>query len=294
MSFEKALISHKEYWREIFPNLHIGDVEYINSCEDFKLPQEFSDSLKSRMIKEGYFQIDPPNWDLKINEMASAVSGLVQMGLPTPMVFLFDEFWVIFRKLNNVATAILGEGYFRLPDFWAWHVDPKKQDSGWTPHRDKNFETLKTDGSPRSITFWIPLSISTPLNGCMYIVPAHRDRTYGTKNDSKWDFDLPSIRALPAAPGTIFCWNQAVLHWGSQCSENEKTPRISIAFEFQSKDAQPYNQPLMDPLSVPTFEFRLKLIAKQILQYQHMYPLSENVKNVATEILNNINGQIVN
>lgn len=288
MPFEKAFITDKEYWKKTFPNLHIEDLDYINSCQDFELPQEISDSLKSRMLSEGYFQINPPNWNLNINHMASAISELVQMGLPAPVAFLFDEFWVIFKKLNNVAASVLGVGYFRLPDFWAWHVDPQKQESGWAPHRDKNYETLNSDGSPNSITFWISLSISTPLNGCMYIVPANKDRTYGTKNDGTRDFDLTSIRALPAAPGTLFCWNQAVLHWGSQCSEYETTPRISVAFEFQSKAVKPYNQPLMDPRSIPSFEYRLKLIAKQILQYQHMYPLSENVKSVANEILINV------
>lgn len=288
MIFDKALISDKEYWRSAFPRLHIEDVNYINSSEYFNVPEALSNSLKQKMLKEGYFQIAPPDWDLNIGEMGHAVAEVVKMSFPTPMVFLFDEFWMIFRKLNNVAALLLGEGYLRLPDFWAWHVDPQKQESGWTPHRDKNYETLNSDGSPTAITFWIPLSISTPLNGCMYIVPANKDRTYGTKDDAKWDFDLASIRALPAAPGSVFCWNQAVLHWGSQCSESETTPRISIAFEFQSKNVRPYNQPLMDPQSIPSFEFRLRLIAKQILQYQHMYPLSENVKSVANEILNNL------
>jgi hypothetical protein len=279
-------ITKKEFWHSSFSNLHIEDVTFINENKNFEVTQIFKKILKEKIRKEGYFQIDPPDWEaINIPQMAEAVSELVKLGFPPPMAFLFDEFWVIFRKLNNIAVSVLGEGYLRLPDFWAWHVDPQKQQSGWKPHRDKNFNSLNPDGSPKSITFWIPLSISTPLNGCMYIVPANKDRTYGTENDSKWDFDLPSIRALPAAAGTIFCWNQAVLHWGSQCSESEKIPRISVAFEFQTGDVAPYNQPVTDPQTIPTFDFRLKLIAKQILQYQHMYPLSDNLKAFAHAIL---------
>jgi hypothetical protein len=286
MILDKKLNSKKDFWKSTFPKLHIEDDQFIKREVNFQVPQDFSILLKAKIKKEGYFQIDPPNWETtNIPQMAETVSEMVKLGFPPPMAFLFDEFWLIFRKLNNIAVSVLGEGYLRLPDFWAWHVDPQKQQSGWKPHRDKSFKSLNPDGSPRSITFWIPLSISTPLNGCMYIVPANKDRTYGTENDAKWDFDLPSIRALPAAAGTIFCWNQAVLHWGSQCSESEKIPRISIAFEFQSGDVEPYNQPVTDPQTIPTFDFRLKLIAKQILQYQHMYPLSDNLKAFAHTIL---------
>jgi hypothetical protein len=286
MILDIKLNSKKDFWKSAFPKLHIEDEQFIKREVNFQVPQDFSILLKAKIKTEGYFQIDPPNWETtNIPQMAETVSEMVKLGFPPPMAFLFDEFWVIFRKLNNIAVSVLGEGYLRLPDFWAWHVDPQKQQSGWKPHRDKNFKSLNPDGSPKSITFWIPLSISTPLNGCMYIVPANKDRSYGTENDAKWDFDLPSIRALPAAAGTIFCWNQAVLHWGSQCSESEKIPRISIAFEFQSGDVEPYNQPVTDPQTIPTFDFRIKLIAKQILQYQHMYPLSNNLKAFADEIL---------
>jgi hypothetical protein len=286
MIINKELISKKEFWRSSFPKLHIEDVGFINENLNFQVTQEITNTLKEKIKKEGYFQIDPPNWETtNISQMAETVSELVKLGFPTPMAFLFDEFWVVFQKLNNIAVSILGEGYLRLPDFWAWHLDPQKNQSGWGPHRDKNFKALYPDGMPKALTFWISLSISTPLNGCMYIVPANKDRSYGTENDTKWDFDLQSIRALPAEAGSIFCWNQAVLHWGSQCSDSEKTPRVAVAMEFQSGDIEPYNQPLMDPTSIPNFEFRLRLITKQILQYQHMYPLSDTLKEFAEKIL---------
>jgi hypothetical protein len=41
----------------------------------------------------------------------------------------------------------------------------------------------------------------------------------------------------------------------------------------------------MNPLGVPDFPMRLKLIAKQILQYQHMYPLSDEVRGIAEGIV---------
>jgi hypothetical protein len=282
---KKNKIFFKNYWNENFPSLHIEDSYFLNAHQNFDVNDKFGEALREIILEEGYFKIDPPNWNLNIIDMASAASKMAEMNLPIPLVFLFDEFWIIFLKLHNIAEAVLGKGYLRLPDFWGWHVDPQKKQSGWTPHRDKGYKSLNADGTPKSITFWIPLSASTPLNGCMYIVPANKDKNYGTPQDSQLNFDLPSIRALPAAAGSILCWNQAVLHWGSQCSERELQPRISVAFEFQSGDVAPYNQPIMDPRSIPTFEFRLKLIAKQILQYQHMYPLSQELRQLAITVL---------
>lgn len=275
----------RHFWIEKFNYLNIENNEFISSAKHFQINQKFEQEINDRMITEGYFQIEPPDWEMDFEIMSNIISILVNNNMPAVMAFLFDEFWIIFIKLNKIAEVILGKGYLRLPDFWAWHVDPKKKQSGWAPHRDKGYLSLNEDRSPKSITFWIPLSTSTPLNGCMYIVPANKDRTYGTELDSKWNFELSSIRALPALPGTIFCWNQAVLHWGSECSERTISPRISVAFEFQSGNVDPFNEPLMDPLTVPRFELRLKLISKQLLQYQHMYPLSKRMQSISMKIL---------
>ena len=43
---------------------------------------------------------------------------------------------------------------------------------------DKGRRALFEDGSPKSLTTWIPLSNATALNGCMYIVPALHDPTF--------------------------------------------------------------------------------------------------------------------
>jgi hypothetical protein len=57
-----------------------------------------------------------------------------------------------------------------------------------------------------------------------------------------------------------------------------------MAFEFQRGDVAPFNQPMLPPLWVWPLEPRLWLIAKQILQYKHMYPLSPEMEQVAQEM----------
>jgi ectoine hydroxylase-related dioxygenase (phytanoyl-CoA dioxygenase family) len=144
---------------------------------------------------------------------------------------------------------------------------------------------LYSDGTPKSLTVWIPLTNATPLNGCMYIIPANRDKTYNTSDENEWKFDYPDVRALPGQAGNVFVWNQAVLHWGSRTSRFAEEPRISVAFEFQRADVPPFNQPLLNPKHLPSFEARLKLIAKQLLQYKHMYPLSPAMEQFSQNVL---------
>jgi hypothetical protein len=274
-----------DFWRAKAPELHIEDPAYIQSLTLLGLNDEMGARLRQAVKEEGYFQLSPPQWDLPIDLMARTLGQFAEEGLPLPLAFVYDEFWLIFIKLTKVVEAILGPGFKRLPDFWAWHVDPSKGESGWSPHRDKGFMSLRADGSPKSFTLWLPLTEANTHNGCMYMVPANRDPTYGTPNDKEWRFAYPDIRALPAAAGSIIGWNQAVMHWGSRSSPLANGPRVSLALEFQAGDVEPFNQPLMEPLTIPNFEMRPRLIAKQILQYQHMYPLADDARIFAEGLI---------
>jgi hypothetical protein len=269
------------FWQGFAPKMHIGDVNFLNSQAVFDIDENAVETARASLKKEGYFEILPPRWGLPISGMADLVVKLEDNGLPTPFSFIYDEFWCLYFRLNKLLAGVLGQGFLRLPDFWTWLVDPKRSQSGWRPHRDKDFRSLFDDRSPKSVTIWIPLTDTDPLNGCMYIVPADRDPTYGTSHDRERRFEYSDIRALPAKAGTVFCWTQAVFHWGSHACERAKIPRISAAFEFQSARVPPYNEPLTNPYEIPNFSFRMRLIAKQILQYQHMYPLAPEIEAMA-------------
>ena len=111
------------------------------------------------------------------------------------------------------------------------------------------------------------------------------DPTYGTPRDAEWKFGLPAIRAQPAEPGDFFIWNQAVLHWGSRPSWRERESRVSMAFEFQRMDCRPFNGPIIRPKIPMPFDMRLRIIAKQVLQFRHMYRIDPGVERMAIDLV---------
>ncbi len=271
-----------EFWRGRAPSFHVGDDAAFRAAQPFRPGNAAVEDFTGRLMQEGYFRLNH-GFGLDMAAMANLIRGLSAEGIPPVFAFVYDEFWAPFLALDALYGNVLGP-YGLLPDFWAWNVAPAKGDAGWKPHRDNGYRSLRPDGSPISLTTWIPLSDATPLNSCMYIVPADCDPTYGTPNDKDWQFELPSVRALPAAPGDVLIWNQAVLHWGSRGSWREQQSRVSIAFELQATNAPPQRAPMLPPGQLPSFGLRLALIGKQMLQYQHMYRLDPALHRLATEL----------
>lgn len=272
------------FWRQALPELSVN--ARLSAATTVPRPSNAAVDLASRrMSLEGYFQESDKELVVLSAALASAIERLRELGLPPVFVFLFDEAWLAFFRQHAMIASFLGANYQILPDFWAWRIDPAAGQAGWRPHRDKGGWALAADGAPLSLTMWIPLTPATPQNGCMYILPANRDPVYNTPEEKSWRVDYPAIRALPAEPGQYLCWNQAVLHWGAQSSPFAETPRMSMALEFQRKDVAPFNRPLLGNLPNLSFDSRLKLIAKQILQYKHMYPLPAPLQALAQQLL---------
>ena len=273
----------RDAWLLRAPHLHICEDAFSQSVSAFQPGVSLVADLTQRLRHDGYFQI-AHDFGLDWPKMAETVRHFSAAGVPPVFCFLYDEFWAPFHAMHAMYAGLLGP-YGFLPDFWIWNVDPLKGEAGWKPHRDRGHMALREDGSPVSLTTWIPLSNATPLNSCMYVVPAHADHNYGTPHENVFDFELPSIRALPAKPGDILVWNQAVLHWGSMTSSRATESRISMAFEFQANNSKPFNRPILPPETPVPFEMRLRLIAKQLLQYRHMYALDPDLEQVAAKLV---------
>jgi hypothetical protein len=273
----------REFWRDLCPDMSIE-----RDATSIAAAVGNTQVLLSDLKREGYIQAAGAFPEERISPIREAVTTLSQRGIPLPFAFVYDELWLAFQGISALLTTVLGEGYRALPDFWVWHVQPNENASGWGPHRDRVQPTLDPDNSPHTLTVWLPFTDATPLNGCIYVLPALFDQRF---EERRWDGEgnnvvqnPQDIRALPATAGSLLAWNQAILHWGSRGSRLGGGPRISAAFEFQRGDHAPFNSPLLDPGRVPPFSERLGLIGKQVLQYRHMYPLSDDIAAIATSL----------
>lgn len=278
------VVVQPEYWTSLNPDLTINGNR--QDSDSLAISDEQLARVSHNMIVEGYFQIDQLLAVDQVRRLAHAVIRLHERQCPPVFVFVYDEFWMICVRLAPLLRTVLTDDYRQLPDFWVWYVDPKTQATGWRPHRDKGFGSLLPDGAPKSLTMWIPLTDATPLNGCIYVVPAHLDPSslYVDKEDKRMPENLQDVRALPIAVGGVLGWNQAILHWGGRSSQRAPEPRISFACEFQRGDVEPYNRPLLDPHQPPPFEQRLGLIGKQVLQYRHMYGFSDTLSSLGEQL----------
>ncbi|CAN1212341.1 hypothetical protein TUMEXPCC7403_19185 [Tumidithrix helvetica PCC 7403] len=262
-----------EFWLEIAPELSITN--FANSPEDkVDLSPEQLQIFIDRIKEEGYFQIDDLIPIAAIEQLRVGIERLRNAGIRPVFILVYDQVWQLFQRLSPLLSAILGDNYRQFPGFWAWYIDPQKSDRGWRPHIDRTDSPLRSDRMTDTVNLWIPLTDATPLNGCMYIVPANLDPTYGSTErltEYHQGFDLQSIRALPAKAGSVLCWNGLVHHWGGSSSSHATHARISIANDFQRGDVPAYEQPLLDPLAQLSLSDRLGLVGLQALRYRHLY-----------------------
>jgi hypothetical protein len=275
---EGGQFHQREHWLSLAPGLHIGERSLFENVAHLELSPDLARAFKD----DGYLR-GSADWGLDVKLMADTVRALSAANLSPLFACLYDEFWYPFLKLHRLHGALLGGSYRLLPDFWILNVDPNKGEAGWRPRRDKGRTALFEDGSPKSLTTWIPLSTATPLNGCLYVVPAQHDPTYATADESEMKFEYQSIRALPADPGDFIVWNHALFHWGGRTSPQAAESRVSMAFQFQRADVPPFDSPLIDPLRVLPFEARIKLIARQLYRYRHLYELDPQLAQMASE-----------
>jgi hypothetical protein len=273
-----------EFWRSHFPDL---DLSSEVQAERYAGEMPYSDQQRlldsQRMAEDGYTQGSHPALTRLAPILANAARRCVELRLPPVFLFLFNDVWRAFYALTPAISHILASPLCGLPDLWVWYIDPASGGAGWAPHVDKGPYSLDRDGRPLSVTVWIALTEATPLNSCIYVLPASRDRDYLAPQHTS-GIDITHVRALPLSAGEWLCWNQALFHWGSASSRFAAEPRISMAFEFQRAGIAPFDQPAIPDPERLDFETKLRLIAKQILRYRNEYAVDPAVEQLARSL----------
>ena len=183
----------EEYWKSLCPECTVSNVSQpgkswpalqMGRCE----LQEFS----ARLDTDGYFSIgavdlpesNRPQYYDTVRKLAVAVAALVKHDWPASFVSIFDEAWLLAHLLSALVRESTG-GNELMMDLVAWHIDPTKGQTGFTPHRDRHFgldeQGAHVDASSWALTYGRGLntaSVRTDLESYWsrraVAIPAHQ------------------------------------------------------------------------------------------------------------------------
>ncbi len=252
-----------EFWRRLAPELTISDAQ-PGLCIERSTVQ--SEQERMRLINDGFLHLKQPGLDAPISAIASAMDRIVNAGLPAAFIGVYDETWSMIAQLNDVIGGLFDGQAAMVPDFWAVHPNTT---AGLTAQRKRASNGVFSDGTPKNVTVWMPLTDATPDNGCIYVVPAGQDRNYGKSKSDRANASLPGIRALPATAGDVLIWTGETYHWQARPDRhNQDGPLLSLTWEFQSRDAAALEGMLVESYPYMPFETRLGLLARQMPRHR--------------------------
>jgi hypothetical protein len=295
-----ALAHDPAYWKKLCPHLSIdgsGKLPRRKAVEERRPHKD----VAGRMREEGWAPYGEVLAAPARDVVKDAMDRVREAGWLPVYAFLYDQLWLAGRTpaLLDTVESVLGPGFRQIPDFWAYRIAVANNSHGYRPHREVNSPLLRPDGSPLSVTVWLPLNDATLDNGCMYVLPKHLDikppftpeqealyRANGLHNAI-----AHRARALPTPAGHALSWNHNLYHWGGFSSSRATHPRMSLAFEFLCGNINPaihehtrfdeenaWRPPLtFDPRGdLPNFRQRLFLVGRQVNRYYEI--LDDGVK----------------
>lgn len=249
------------YWSNISNELSKRNAEYQidHNILDY-------DDLAEHLKTQGYFissTLIPLNFCQKL---INGIDAVIKRGLSPTWALMLDEYWDMYRALDPLVSRMLGENFKFVTGNYVFVVPNTDNAGGWGVHRDLPLQnSLRKDGMPEIMSFWVALTDATPLNSCLYCVPASRDPNYPDNLTNCSVSRVEDIECLAVKAGQVIGLNHALLHWGSRSSSRGCSRRISLVFDMQRDDAQPYHHVRLDSKSCPTFEVKAAYVAHVIL-----------------------------
>lgn len=262
----------KADWRALCPDLTIGEkIETPEIAFDVRTLEETA----AHFWREGYLVLPSILPEDALLPIRSAMERLDQQGVPPVFIYLYDQPFALFGRLNALIRHFLGSNFAVLPNLWAWRL-AKEGARGWPPHRDCTAETVFDIGGDKilmSLSLWLSLSDVDEANGCMYVLPRRQEAHLKSAEPSVEQLLAAGARALPCPAGAILGWPQDLYHWGGTYGADAKGPRLSLSLEFQNCSFDPLAEPLLDLAALPDFEARRQLIVRQFDKYRHIDPV---------------------
>ncbi|MFT5007124.1 MAG: hypothetical protein ACI861_002051 [Paracoccaceae bacterium] len=248
-----------EFWRRLAPELTISDAQPLSLI---RRTSAQSNREKMRLVNDGFLRVKQPGFRSEMSQISGAMERIVNAGLPAAFIGVYDEVWSIIAQMNNVLDGIFDGKSQMVPDFWASHT---VSNASLAAGRRRAGNGVYSDGTPKNVTVWVPVTDATPDNGCVYVVPAGQDRNYGKPNPERADASLSGIRALAANAGDALIWTGETYNWQARPDRyGEDGPLMSLTWEFQCSKSKPLEGMLIDSFPYVPFETRLALLARQM------------------------------
>eukprot|EP00939_MAST-03C_sp_MAST-3C-sp1_P001037 g1037.t1 len=293
-------VQDPQYWRSLVPALHCGDDAFAKKIKALHFSERTFDDVKRKINREGFVYVESSqlSWEtpaVKNGDLAAAVMTLGKYGWPPSFVCMYDEAWSLVANISDMMKRCSGGNACNF-DILAWHIDPRKDEAGFSPHRDRQPEdvskTFRKDGSAKYTTCWIALADATPENSCLYMIPRFCDPGYldgddmsDEEEESKKAMKGPTgplwralsskeafqyIRAVPAPAGSAVVFTHRTIHWGSRGRDDFDRPRISFSFAASDDTFEaPYIS--RDNLPFPSVPLRLALTSAQQICYHDRF-----------------------
>lgn len=252
-------------WAALAPSLKLS-ASLAPSGEFVDFGQEEIQKHVSGIRNEGYLitkSLVPPETR---NSLINGIDELVSRRFNPTWALLYDDFWNLFMSMRPLAKSILGDNYKYVTGNYIFIVDNTDSASGWGVHRDLPFRnSIREDGLPDIMSLWVALTDATPLNSCLYCLPASRDPNYPHNLPNQSIQHVEDIECMAVQAGQVIGLNHGLLHWGSRSSSRGASRRVSFVFDIQRGDVPCYHEALLDPTSPITFEQRAAYVGHVLL-----------------------------
>ncbi|GMV22113.1 MAG: hypothetical protein AMXMBFR57_20620 [Acidimicrobiia bacterium] len=265
-------IEDPDFWRRLNPQLTISDGPLAPRVTPLDFPPDQARWHADFMQEEGYLQTRPVFSAVELAPLREAVERVVAADLPSGMVWLYDEFYLLLARVESILEPMLGRAPLLLPkDFWVFYVPAgtagRTGFGAYGPHRDYYVDDGFAAGQrPSVVNTWIPLTDVTTLDSCMYVVHPEGDADFrGSLEAVRQDqLTLTDIRALPTPAGALIAFTSRIAHWGSRSSRFATGPRIAMTCVLQRRDVAPFSREVIDLTAPLPWSRRLALVLDSV------------------------------
>ncbi len=233
-------LQHPEYWHQLHQQVDAP-------LRTTRRPRVMLQRVRARHVRAmqkelGWFRtrlaIDPA----LIEHCAALTQEVVSAGHPASFALVFPELWQLITHpaLLELAERLLGERAFIRLNPILHYVD-QQVGQGWPPHADGVGYHYRDPQNRLIQTLWIPLTVATPENGCMFVLSRKASQAFWESMNEEASLPAGVLRAclhgvlpLPCLPGQVIGWGGETVHFGGQYHTGP--PRISLALEAQPWD----------------------------------------------------------